>query len=243
MRYKITAITTICFILVLTAFTGSYAQEGKYEKNTLSITGQGKITASPDKASISIAVESRSDTAEGAVKDNSVKTNKVMEVIKAGLGEDDKVSTAGYNLSPVYEYNNETKKSEFKGYTASNQIIVETHNLNDLGKLIDSVAQAGSNRIDSLIFDTTEREAYRKQALEKAVKDARATAETVAGAAGVKIVKILSIRPTSDMPMPVYSDYAIRGKMAYAEAAPPPPPIEPGELTVKTSVNIVFEIE
>lgn len=241
MRYKITTITTICFILVLTALDGSFAQDGKYEKNTLSITGQGKIMVTPDKASISIAVESMSDTAEGAVKDNSEKTNKVMEVIKAGLGEEDKVSTAGYTLSPVYEYNNESKKSEFKGYRASNQIIVETRNLKDLGKLIDSVAQAGSNRIDSLSFDTTEKDAYRKRALEMAVKDAKATAETVAGAAGVKIVKILSIRPTSDIPMPVYSDYALRGKIAMAESAPPP--IEPGELTVSASVTMVFEIE
>ncbi len=241
MRYKIIAVTTICFIIVLSALDGSYAQDGKYEKNTLSITGQGKITASPDKASINIAVESMSDTAAGAVKDNSEKTNKVIGVIKAGLGEDDKVSTAGYSLSPVYEYSSETKKSEFKGYRAANQIIVETRNLNDLGKLIDGVAQAGSNRIDSLIFDSTERESYKKRALEMAVKDARATAETVAQAAGVKIVKILSIRPTSDIPMPVYRNYEVMSKMALAESSPTP--IEPGELTVNASVTMVFEIQ
>lgn len=241
MRYKVLTTVTICAVIVMSAVTGSFAHDGKYEKSTLSITGQGKITASPDKATISIAVDSMSDTAEGAVKDNSEKTNKVMDVIKAGLGKEDKVSTAGYSLSPVYEYNNETKKSEFKGYRASNQIIVETRNLDDLGKLIDSVAQAGSNRIDSLTFDSTEKEAYRKSALEMAVKDAKATAETVAAAAGVKIVKILSIRPSSDIPMPVYRDYEVRGKMALAESAPTP--IEPGELTVNASVTMVFEIE
>ena len=241
MRYKIIAVTTICFIFVLSALDGSFAQDGKYEKNTLSITGKGKITASPDKASISIAVESMSDTAQGAVKESSEKTNKVMEVIKTGLGEEDKVSTAGYNLSPVYEYNSETKKSEFKGYRASNQIIVETRNLNDLGKLIDSVAQAGSNRIDSLSFDSTEKETYKKQALVMAVKDAKATADTVAQAAGVKIVKILSIMPSSDIPMPIYRDYEVRGKMALAESSPTP--IEPGELTVNASVTMVFEIQ
>jgi len=241
MKYKITAVATICFIIVLSALDGSYAQEGKYEKNTLSITGQGKTTASPDKARINIAVESISDTAESAVKDNSEKTNKVIEVIKAGLGKDDKVSTAGYSLSPVYEYSKETKKSEFKGYRAYNQIIVETRNLNDLGKLIDDVAQAGSNRIDSLTFDSTEREALKKRALEIAVKDAKALADTVARAAGVKIVKILSIRPTSDIPMPVYRNYEVRGKMALAESSPTP--IEPGELTVNASVTMVFEIQ
>ncbi len=226
---------------MLTAFSESYAQSGKYEKSTLSITGKGETTTIPDSAYINIAVESTADTASGAVKNNAEKTNKVMEAIKAGLGKDDKVSTAGYSLSPVYEYNNETKKSEFRGYRAANRIMVETTNLNDLGKLIDSVAQAGSNRIDSLTFDTTERESYKKRALTMAVEDAKATAETVAKAAGVRIVKILSITPSSDFPMPIYRDHEFRGKMALAEASPTP--IEPGELTVNASVNMVFEIE
>lgn len=226
---------------MLTAFSESYAQSGKYEKSTLSITGKGETITIPDSAYINIAVESTAETASGAVKNNAEKTNKVMEVIKAGLGKDDKVSTAGYSLSPVYEYNNETKKSEFRGYRAANRIMVETKNLNDLGKLIDSVAQAGSNRIDSLTFDTTERESYKKRALTMAVEDAKATAETVAKAAGVRIVKILSITPSSDIPMPIYGGYELRGKMALAEASPTP--IEPGELTVNASVNMVFEIE
>lgn len=241
MRYSTIASVAVCLIIILAAFTQSYAQDGKYQKNTLSITGKGKTTASPDTAYINIAVESTADTASGAVKDSAGKTNKVMEAIKAGLGKDDKVSTAGYSLSPVYEYSSETKKSEFKGYRAANQIIVETRNLSGVGKLIDSVAEAGSNKIDSLTFDTTEREAYKKKALTMAVEDAKTTADTVAGAAGVKIVKILSITPSSDFPTPIYRDYELRGKMAMAESAPTP--IEPGELTVNASVNIVFEIE
>ena len=111
----------------------------------------------------------------------------------------------------------------------------------NLGKLIDGVSKAGSNKIDSLRFDTTDREEYKKKALELAVKDARSTAETVAQAAGVKIVNILSIRPGADIPMPVYNDYAVRGKMAMAEAAPTP--IEPGELRVNATVTMVFEIQ
>ena len=243
MKYRILSIATICAVVFMSAISGSFAQEAQYQKSTLSITGQGKTIATPDEATISIGIETTSETAEAAVKENSAKSNKVIGVIKEGLGENDKVSTGGYNLSPVHEYNNVTKKSELKGYRASNQIIVVTRDLEGLGELIDSVAKAGSNRIDSLSFDSTERETYKKKALELAVKDAKATAETVARAAGVKIVKILSIRPGVDGPIPVYSDYALRGKAAYAEAAPAPPPIEPGELTVNASVTMVFEIQ
>lgn len=241
MSLRAFSVLTLSLLIVITVYNESFGQDGKYEKNTMSITGRGMTTASPDKASIMIGVESTQETAEAAVKENAEKTNKVIQVIKDSMAEGDKVSTAGYNLSPVYEYNNDTKKSEFKGYKASNQILVETKNLDDLGRLIDSVSKAGSNRIDSLTFDTTVREEYKKKALELAVNDAKSTAETVAGAAGVKIVKILSIRPGTDMPQPVYSDYAVRGKVAMAESAPTP--IEAGELTVNATVNIVFEIE
>lgn len=241
MIYRISAALVIFSMIVISGLGSAMAQDGKFEKNTMTITGQAKTSASPDKASIIIAVETTSKTAEAAVKENAEKTNKVIEVIKDSMGEGDKVSTAGYNLGPVYEYNNETKKSELKGYMASNQIIVETQNLDGLGKLIDGVSKAGSNKIDSLTFDTTNREEYKKKALELAVQDARSTAETVAKAAGVKIVKILSIRPGTQIPMPSYDDYAVRGKMAMAEAAPTP--IEPGELTVNATVTIVFEIQ
>jgi hypothetical protein len=78
-----------------------------------------------------------------------------------------------------------------------------------------------------------------REALAKAVEDAKATAEIVASAAGVKITTIYQISPSYNYPMPVYRDFA-EGKMA---AAPPPTPIEAGEISIKASVNMVFGIE
>ncbi|MGH7806837.1 MAG: SIMPL domain-containing protein, partial [Thermodesulfobacteriota bacterium] len=73
-----------------------------------------------------------------------------------------------------------------------------------------------------------------------AVGDAKATAETVAKAAGVRVVKIVRISPSYEVPGPVYRDF-LQAKVAAAESAPTP--IEPGELTVSATVNIVYEIE
>ena len=78
-----------------------------------------------------------------------------------------------------------------------------------------------------------------KEALAKAVKDAKTTAETVANAAGVKITTIYQISPSYNYPVPVYRDFA-ESKMA---AAPPPTPIEAGEISIKASVKMVFGIE
>lgn len=232
-------LSVICLILIFGVFSSSHAQEGQYEKRTLSVTGKGQTNAVPDVAYLNLSVETLAKTASQAVKENAEKTNKVMETIKAQLGEKDKVSTAGYSLSPVYEYNNQLKKSEFKGYRASNRIIVEVHNLEDIGKMIDSAAQAGLNNIENLSFDTNGRDKYRREALVAAVKDARATAETLAKAAGVNITEILQMSPSYDYVTPVYRDFAV-GKESVSAA---PTPIEPGDILINASVNIVFGIE
>ncbi|MEQ9619109.1 MAG: SIMPL domain-containing protein [Deltaproteobacteria bacterium] len=238
---KMKSVIAVAFLaLIFGALSVSRAQDGGDQKRTLSVNGRGEASAEADVAYLRLSVETMAKSASQAVKENAEKTNKVMETIKARLGEDDKVSTAGYSLSPVYEYNNQANKSEFKGYMAGNQIVVEAHNLKEIGKIIDSTTEAGLNKIESLSFDTTKRANYRREALRAAVEDARATAETVAKAAGVSITKIVQLSPSYDYPTPVYRDYAL-SKTAVEESAPTP--IEPGDITVSASVNMVFEIE
>ena len=229
----------ITFLLALLFVISSNAQSVKYEQQTLSVNGSGEVYIDPDLANISFAVETNAKTASEAVKENAEKTNKVLEALKSQIGKDDTLSTTGYNLSPVYEYNNQTKKSEFTGYRATNSVLVKTFNLKNVGNLIDSAAEAGSNSIQGLTFDSTKRNEHMKEALAKAVKDAKTTAERVANAAGVKITTIYQISPSYNYPVPVYRDFA-ESKMA---AAPPPTPIEAGEISIKASVKMVFGIE
>ena len=235
--------TAPLFALLLLTFVVGYAsnaQDTHNEKRTLSVTGSGKVDAAPDVAYLTLSVETLAKNASQAVKDNSGTTNKVIEAIKAELGKDDKVSTAGYSLAPVYEYNNQTNKTDFKGYRASNRIIVEAHNLKEIGNIIDSTAEAGLNNVESLSFDTTKRDEIRREAIVEAVRDAKATAETLSKAAGVTITKILQLSPSFDYPVPVYRDYALAKE---ASPAAPPTPIEPGDISISASVSIVFEIE
>jgi len=234
-NYKIIGIT---FLLALLFVTNTNAQSVKYEQQTLNVNGGGEVYIAPDMANISFAVETNAKTASAAVKENAEKTNKVLEALKSQIGKDDTLSTTGYNLSPVYDYNNQTKKSEFTGYRATNTVLVKTFNLKNIGNLIDSAAEAGSNSIQGLTFDSTKRNEHMREALAKAVNDAKTTAETVANAAGVKITTIYQISPSYNYPVPVYRDYA-ESKIAAA----PPTPIEAGEISIKASVNMVFGIE
>ena len=234
-------IVLFCLVVSFLVNSAAFSQTVNNEKNTLQVSGKGEVTAKPDKSNLTISVETTNQIASTAVSENARKMNKVMEKLKSQIGKSDKISTTGYNLTPVYTYDEKTRKSELSGYRVSNSIIVESKNLNMIGKLIDSATQAGANRIDSLSFDTDKRDEYRKQALVKAVQDARETADIVAKAAGVTIVKITQISPSYEIPIPIYREFALSARGA--SAPPPPTQIEPGELTVNASVNIVFEIQ
>ena len=233
---------TIFFTLfVLSSFGTSYAQQ--VEKRTLQVNGTGEVNVKPDTAFINISVESNAKTAAEASTQNAGKMQGVTDTIKSIIGKDDKITTSGYTLSPVYEYNQTTRRSELKGYRAYNGLNVETRQLDKIGKLIDSTIKSGATNIDSLSFGASGNDDYRRQALVMAVGDARKTAEIVAKASGVKILRILNISPSYSFPIPLHREFNVSAKMAMEAPAAPPTSIESGELTVSANVSIVYEIE
>lgn len=237
---KILSTGFIVFLFIVLIGNLAFAQTEKFEKSTLEAVGKGEVKITPDVAYLTISVEATAKKASDAVRENAEKMKSVMDKLKSQIGREDKITTARYTLSPIYEYNDRIKESQLTGYRASNGVVVETKNLDALGKLIDSATQVGANRVDSLSFDTDKKEEYRRQALAQAVQDARAMADAVARASGVKIVKILKISPSYEVPRPMVRELGF-AKMAAAQTVPTP--IEPGELTVSATVNIVFEIE
>lgn len=227
-------------ILFLIFFSFNTSAE-EYNKSTIQVNGIGEITAKPDVAYINISVETSSMVAADAVKQNAEKTKNVIDKIKSVIDKKDKVKTTNYSLSPVYEYNNTTKKQYLKEYRVVNEVLVETYNLDNVGKLIDSTTTLGANRISGPRFGIKNSDDLEREALVKAVEDAKRTAETVALASGTNIIKILRINPSYNSPIPYYDGgYKTR---AFAAAETAPTPIESGDLTITANVSIVYEIE
>ncbi|MGH7886032.1 MAG: SIMPL domain-containing protein [Thermodesulfobacteriota bacterium] len=212
----------------------------EYTKSTIQVTGNGEISANPDVAYINISVETSSKIAADAVKQNAEKTQNVIKKIKSVISENDKVKTTNYSLYPVYEYDDTAKKQYLQEYRVVNEVLVETYNLDNIANLIDSTTTLGANRINGPRFGLKNSDELERMALVKAVEDARKTAETVSTAAGVKIIKILSINPGYNTPAPYY-DRGFESKAFAAESAPTP--IEAGDLTITANVTIVYEIE
>ena len=216
-------------------------ESGGEKRRTIAVTGQGEVTAAPDLAILAVAVETATANAADAVEQNAARSARVASAVKGLIGKDDKLTTTRYSLEPRYESpkRGEAGEPRIIGYVARNEVQVETHKIDAVGNLIDAAIGAGANRISTLQFTLANRNEQLRAALEKAGGEARAQAESVASALGVKLKGVLSAT-TSSGPIIMPRRFEALGMAAEARA---PTPIEPGSVSVSATLQVTFEIE
>jgi uncharacterized protein YggE len=214
-------------------------------QSIVSTAGTATVKVTPDKVSVTIGVETRGETAEEAAAANAELMEKVLEVLKdLGLAED-QISTNWYSVWPVYEYRSppciETypqpsecaPKSEIVGYAASNSVTVTMDADEDVGKVIDTAAEAGATNVNGAYFFVSNgrQEELRQDLIADAIANARARADKAAAAVGMEITGVKSIN-LNDVYFPVlFKDFV-------AEAGTTP--ILPGQQEVSQTVQVIF---
>src|SRR5262245_10665206 len=73
----------------------------------ITVVGVGGEVGTPDLARISFAVEESAPTAEAASQAAAQSATRLIDALRKQLGEDGKVQSSGYNLSPVYRQETE----------------------------------------------------------------------------------------------------------------------------------------
>jgi uncharacterized protein YggE len=198
---------------------------------TLEVAGRASVEVAPDVAIVGFTVESTAREAGQAITVNAAQAERLMTALKSLLGPNDRLSTSQYQLQPVYDKDNQLQPS---GYRVSSQVLLNTHQVKAVGAFIDAAAGAGASRIGSLSFVSSEADQHARRAATLAVAQAQATAEKLATAADVSLLRILQIRFVPDESPTLY-----RAEMALTRAQTP---IEAGDLTIEAEVKITYEI-
>lgn len=220
------------------ALTACNENQKEIVSRTITVQGNGEVHIAPNTASVQVAVETTAEQANQAVETNAAQMTQVVNQLKSKLGKDDKLSTSRYSLNPVNQYDQTKQQSVLTGYQVTNYVTFTTKQLNELGSILDSLAQVGANRIDSLQFSHDEWNTYEQQALGVAVKDAHDTAKTLADAANVKLGPVQQIQPQSSGVVPLRESIMAKSQLNAASSTP----VEPGELTVSQSVSVTYSI-
>ncbi|HQU70299.1 MAG TPA: SIMPL domain-containing protein [Albidovulum sp.] len=226
------------FPIAATALMLALPAYAETQPATISVTGEGRVEIAPDMATVNLGVTTEADTAAAALKANSEALAAALAKLKeAGIADRD-IQTSGLSVNPRYDYPNDGSQPKLNGYVAANMVMVRVRDLSVLGTMLDGAVSDGANTLNGIAFSLQETDATMDEARRRAVTDATHKAALYAEAAGVKLGRIASITEQMNYggPQPMMMAEARMAKDAGSV------PVASGELTVASTVSVVFEI-
>jgi uncharacterized protein len=201
---------------------------------TITVTGTGKVTLTPDIAYISIGVHTQNASAKDAVAENNTQAQAVMAAIKKlGIADKD-IQTTNFSIYPQQQYDNNGKLTGVL-YMVDNTVYVTVRDLTKLGDLLDASVASGANNVSSISFDVADKTDALSQARKAAVAEAAKQAGELTAATGVKLGDVQTISYSDSTP-PIVMPLARVADMATANGTP----ISAGSMQIETTVTIVY---
>lgn len=241
MKYRIFFLSALMLLIAaLLVGTASASFLGGDDRE-IHATGTGSVIGTPDRAQISLAVETQSPDVKIAQQDNAARMAQVIDALVAAGIPKDALKTTGYTIYQVYD---EPEKSDSgqkgRSYRVTNTVTVTLHDVSRAGDVIDIGVANGVNAANSIRFMLSDEQAQalRTEALKEAVSRAGADAQTVASALGISISSVKNVDISMGYSPVLYENYA--GLDMKAAAAPTP--VQPGDVTVTASVTVTYLI-
>jgi uncharacterized protein len=230
---KITAAALLVLAVAALAGVGVPETAGGASDDTrdgITVTGEGKATATPDRTSMSFGVQTEGTTAERALAANSAAVRRLLDALKAaGVAAKD-LKTEQLDVSPRWD---EGKVADERGYQANASVTVSNQPLDRASRLSEIGVKAGADTVSGPGLHVSDPKREYRDALKRAFADARAKAEVLASAAGVSLGEVTAIVEGSQA-QPYYA-MEMRAKDASA-------PIEPGTEEITATVTVTFAI-
>ena len=202
-------------------------------------TGEGVVKTAPDRVWVSIAAESRARNPREAQRANADAMTAVLGRLKAAGVPADAIRTSGYDLQPEFDYSD--GRQTLRGYVARNAIEVRVDDIARVGEILDVAVGSGATSVSGVRFDLKDRTGVEREALKRAVADARARGDAAASGAGVAIDRVLRIEEQRAV-LPEPRPMMMMRRESMAADASSAPPITPGELEVRVLVTMTASI-
>jgi uncharacterized protein len=235
-------ILALTFVIVCTALPlGAGAQPRPTpppEGPTLTISGQGLISRTPDRATLGCQIITNNDSAATATSQNNTIYNGLRSRLTAlGIAES-AIRTQSFNVNYIPKPADSVPyKPPRTGYVVTRSLGVTIDNLELVGRAIDAAVAAGVTDVGAVSYGIRDNRGAYAAALAAAVRDAESQATAIAEAAHVRLSGIRSISTSSFAPIPV--PLVALGRVAAAPANVPTE-IPPSNIDVRASVNITY---
>jgi uncharacterized protein YggE len=199
-------------------------------------TGAGYVKARPDMVEVSLGVTAIADTAAGAQSAIADREARVLDrATKLGIPARD-TKTASYHIDPQYSYQPGVP-ARITGYQAQETVIVIVRDVETIGAALDTFVQDEGAMNTTIRFTLSDPKAAQAQARDLAIADARAKAEAMAKAAGIRLGKIVAI---ADALLPPQANV---DRTTYTQLVKSTTQIPVSDLDVNVSVQVQFETD
>ncbi len=239
------SLALIAFLVLVSVMTRNLLKNYDYigrpgeQRDTITISGEGKITALPDIATVMLGLNTEKKTVAAAQKENTDKMNQLIKKLKdQGIDSKD-IKTTNYSIYPQYDWVN--GRQILRGYQVNQTVTVKIRNLDKVGDVLSIAGDLGLNQVGGLSFDIDEPETIKQEARIKALENARDKAMALAQVMSVKLGKVVSFSESSSVPPPIYKTYAAEGIGGAAPA--PAPEVSSGSIDVIVDATVVYEIK
>ena len=239
MMQRMAMFSAVVLLIAVTAI-GVVSAADTSSDHTITASGTGSVIGTPDRAQISLAVETENADVKAAQAENAGIMTKVMNALTTAGIPNDALKTTGYNIYPVYDDTKISFGQKVKAYHVTNTLTVTLHDVNRTGEVIDIGVANGINQASSIQFllSDEQEQLLRTEALKEASERASANARAVASALGVTITSVKTVEVGGGYSPVLFQNYA-RADAASGAAATP---IQPGDVTVTASVTVTYLI-
>ncbi|MEK7611806.1 MAG: SIMPL domain-containing protein [Patescibacteria group bacterium] len=217
------------------------------DQHTITVSAEGKTVVSPDIASLSFSVVTEGMDPKKIQTENTQKMNDAIAFIKAEGIEAKDIKTENYNLYPKYDYLRESIQypggtQVLSGYRVMQTVRVKIRDFEKVPTILGALPGKGINQIDNLSFDVEDPDTFLNVAREEAFEKARAKAQAMAKANGVRIKRVVTFSEGSGGYPMYFKTEAAYGMGGSDAASVPSPTIEPGSQDVTVNVTVTYEV-
>ena len=247
----------VALLLIVPAAPATAAPKGSTQPadryTTITVTGQGVATRTPDFANINANIVTNDDDSAKATADNNARFDAIRTALSTlGAAESD-VLTTYYNVNftphpePAGSANVAMRPIGYYqryGYIVSRNVQIKFRSLTNVGAAVDAIIRAGASTVSNVSYGLNDQRTAYAEAIKSAMQDARSQAEAIASAAGVRILRLRSVQSSSYYPgpVPMYRSPIMMPTSAPMPAPGPPTTLPPGNIDMHASLTAIYEV-
>lgn len=207
-------------------------------EHSISVDAQGRVTGTPDIATVSMSIQSRGADVATAQADNRTKMNALLANIKALGVEDADIQTTNYSVYQESLWNPDTQTYDYGDWIVDNSVSVKIRDTEKISDVIDTAGSSGATNIYGPNFTIDDLTNLKTEAREEALVEIAKKATELQKTLGVRFERVVGYSEWMEYPGG-YPPYYYADTMAMGGGGSP---ISPGSQEVILNVSVQYKL-